>query len=80
VVAVGIAIPVIRENPVAPLTISKVTVAAAVALALLKFTEFTNDAVTPAPDVYRVVGPVVLKIVPKLLYVSGIVDPLLYDI
>jgi len=72
------AIPVIRENPVAPLTISKVTVAAAVALALLKFTEFTNDAATP--DVYRVVGPVVLKIVPKLLYVSGIVDPLLYDI
>jgi hypothetical protein len=78
VVAVGTATPVIKEKAVVPLTISKVTVAAAVALALLKFTEFTKEAV--ALDVYRVVDPVVLKMVPKLLYVSGIVDPLFYDI
>lgn len=74
------ATPVIKEKAVVPLTISKVTVAAAVALALLKFTEFTKEAVTPPLDVYRVVDPVVLKMVPKLLYVSGIVDPLFYDI
>lgn len=70
----GTAAPVIREYPVDPFTASRVAVVLFIPFTLLSITPFTI-VVVDAGVVYMVVAAVVPRIVPKLLYVSGMGSP-----